>query len=335
MKSPVLEIHQLIAGYRAGKKPCAIVQDFSTTLTAGEFVCLIGPNGAGKSTLLRTLAGMQPPLGGSIRLMGQDIDRMRLQERARRLSVVLTQKVETGFLTGYDLVAVGRTPYTGWMGQLGPVDHEAIQLAIRQVGAQNLADRAFNTMSDGERQKVLIARALAQEPDLMLLDEPTAFLDLPRRIECMALLRDLAHQTGRAILLSTHDLDLALRYADRIWLLPYDGSVQVGTPEDLVLSGAFQTTFENMGVEFDLDSGTFRPPTRTRTAVSLDGQGVVAYWTQRALERAGFAVQPEATEGLRTVRVITDGSHSHWVINGDDERHVCRSIDELMHRLRP
>ena len=226
----------------------------------GELVCLIGPNGAGKSTLLRTLAGMQPAdqrigFAAGARTSGQ----MKAEERARRLSLVLTQKTDVGLFTGYGLVALGRTPYTGWMGKLSP--QRITSSSVRRSGwsgRQNLAERTFNTMSDGERQKILIARALAQEPDLMILDEPTAFLDLPRRVECMSLLRDLAHRTGRTILLSTHDLDLALRSADRIWLLPYGGKLSVGVPEDLVLSGAFQTAFSNMGVQFDVETGTFQ-----------------------------------------------------------------------------
>lgn len=318
MTTPILEIHNLTAGYfQYAREPIQVVKEVNETLYAGELVCLIGPNGAGKSTLLRTLAGMQPPIRGTVSLMRQDIRTMKAEDRARRLSLVLTQKLDVGLFSGYDLVAMGRSPYTGWLGQLSAKDHDIIQESIRLVGAQKLADRTFNTMSDGERQKLLIARALAQEPDLMILDEPTAFLDLPRRVESMGLLRDLAHRTQRAILLSTHDLDLALHCADRVWLLPYDGKLHVGIPEDLVLSGAFKMAFENLGVQFDMETGTFKMPNRAHKPIVLVGTGVQRFWTQRALEREGFRVQAECVEGLPTVQVIDDGNTGRWIIDGD------------------
>ena len=334
MTTPILEIHNLTAGYsqRGGRDSINVVTDVNETLQAGELVCLIGPNGAGKSTLLRTLAGMQPAIRGSVALLGHDLRTMSAEERARRLSLVLTQKMDVGLFTGYALVAMGRSPYTGWMGQLRPQDHSVIQEAIRLVGAQNLENRSFTTMSDGERQKILIARALAQEPDLMILDEPTAFLDLPRRVECLSLLRDLAHRTQRTILLSTHDLDLALRSADRIWLLPYGGKLRAGVPEDLVLSGAFQSAFANLGVQFDLETGTFQTMQRPRKKVVLLGQGVTCFWTKRALEREGFSVQSEPAPGLSTIHLIDEDSNCLWIIDGNLSV-PCTSIAQLIHTL--
>ena len=153
------------------------------------------------------------------------------------------------------MVTLGRHPYTNWWGNLSREDEEIVHWAIKSVGALNLAARQVSELSDGERQKIMIARALAQSPMVMLLDEPTAFLDLPRRVEIMQLLRNLARETNQAILLSTHDLNLALRLADQIWLLNSHGILQVGAPEDLVLSGAFAHTFDSEGVEFDIFSG--------------------------------------------------------------------------------
>ncbi|MBZ0299291.1 MAG: ATP-binding cassette domain-containing protein [Anaerolineae bacterium] len=176
----------------------------------------------------------------------------------------------------------------------------------RSGGAVQLAGRTFGELSDGERQKILIARALAQEPDLMLLDEPTAYLDLPRRAEMLALLRDLAHGTGRAILLSIHDLDLALRSADRIWLLANDGTMHVGAPEDLVLSGAFADVFRSAGVEFDAHTGSFALHHETGGVVSVAGDGLALVWTRRALERAGFVVASNGTVSLAKV-TVSDG----------------------------
>ncbi len=281
----VLKAEALSIGY--SKK--VIAPRLDLTLAAGELVCLLGQNGAGKSTLIRTLAGMQSPLNGRVLLMGDDVRRLDARTLAQRLSIVLTERVDVGALTVYDLVALGRYPYTDWTSRLQPDDQAAVVRALEAVGALDLAYRPVGELSDGERQKAMIARALAQEPALIILDEPTAFLDLPRRAEIMFLLRDLARASGRAILLSTHDLDLALRTADRVWLLA-QGTLSDGAPEDLVLSGAFASAFQNEGVVFNTSEGAFHVERPQRTPIRLVGEGLQRVWTARALERAGYAV---------------------------------------------
>lgn len=285
----ILQTQNLCIGY---KQP--IHENLNLELFAGELVCLIGPNGAGKSTLLRSLAGMQKALSGRVLLMDADVYSMDARSLAQRLSLVLTERAEVGLLTGYGLVSLGRHPYTDWAGNLSQNDEKVIRWAVAAVGAQEIAPRYVGELSDGERQKLMIARALAQEPALMILDEPTAFLDLPRRVEMMQLLRRLAHETGRAILLSTHDLDLALRNADRIWLLPKGGEMAVGAPEDLVLNGAFEAAFRSEGVVFDVQSGSFRAQSEAKREITVIGQGIRAIWTERALERAGFVLVNQA-----------------------------------------
>ncbi len=185
-----------------------------------------------------------------------DLHRLSAAERARTVSVVLTERAVPPLMDVRSLVALGRQPRTDRFGALSASDRAHVEQALEQAGVQHLAGRALDACSDGERQKVMIARALAQEPALMILDEPTAFLDLPRRAEIMFLLRDLARTSGRAILLSTHDLDLALRTADRVWLLAH-GRLTDGAPEDLVLSGAFASAFHSDGVTFNISEGAF------------------------------------------------------------------------------
>lgn len=290
----ILRADGLTIGYRrAGNVTATIASDLRFSLRSGELVCLLGPNGAGKSTLMRTLARLQPSLSGHIWLDHRQLDALRPGQLARRLSVVLTEKVDVGAMTGYVLASLGRLPYTGWTGTLGEEDRRIVHWALEAVSAQDLADRLIVEMSDGERQKIFIARALAQEPRLMLLDEPTAFLDLPRRVEVMDLLRRLAQENGQAILLSTHDLDLALRNADRLWLLSAEGKLYDGAPEDLVLSGAFERVFSAEGVTFDRHSGSFHTRQQACGRLRLQGDGVAAFWTRRALERIGFAVEEE------------------------------------------
>ncbi|MAS37964.1 MAG: ATP-binding protein [Anaerolineaceae bacterium] len=326
----VLNTHDLTIGYKATRRAVTVVaEELNLTLEAGELVCLIGPNGVGKSTLLRTIAGLQAPLSGQVLLNGDDIYRLSARELARRLSMVLTGRVEVGVLSAYELVALGRHPYTNWAGRLTAHDEAVVRWAIESVGAVALAGRNFGELSDGERQKILIARALAQEPELMLLDEPTAFLDLPRRVEMLALLRELAHETGRAILLSIHDLDLALRSADRIWLLANDGTMHVGAPEDLVLTGAFAEVFHSEGVTFDPQTGSFALHVERGGVVSLAGDGLPLIWTRRALERAGFEVVSNGTAALAKV-TVRDGV---WQVTRHGENQQYESVHALVDAL--
>lgn len=304
MPEPILETHDLAIGYPTRRGALRlIVESLHLQLYAGELVCLLGPNGAGKSTLLRTLAGMQPPVRGGVRVAGADPYRLPPRELARRLGIVLTDRAEVGALSVRALVALGRYPYTDWTGRLTRQDETVIDHSLAAVGIAAFAPRPVNELSDGERQKVMIARALAQEPQLLLLDEPTAFLDLPRRVDLMGILRRLAREGGRAVLLSTHDLDLALRSADQIWLLPPGGPLRVGAPEELVLNGAFQAAFHGDGVEFDPYAGAFKfhhPPVGR---VDLIGGDLPALWTRRALEREGFVVNGHDDESRSTIRV--------------------------------
>lgn len=320
----VLQTYDLTIGYSRPRR--VVVDGLNLSLAAGELVCLIGPNGVGKSTLMRTIAGLQPPLAGHVSLMGDDLGQLSARELAQRLSMVLTERVDAGLLPAYNLVALGRHPYTGWSGKLSDHDAAIVRQAIEAVGAVELAGRSVNELSDGERQKIMIARALAQEPDLMLLDEPTAYLDLPRRVEMMGLLRRLAHETGRAILLSTHDLDLALRSADRIWLLPNGGPMQVGAPEDLVLSGAFEAAFHSEGVIFDPQTGSFAISETHRGRITLEGEGLPLVWTQRALERVGFEIASNGAKSL--ARVVVNGDD--WQVIGANMETTCESLAEVV-----
>jgi iron complex transport system ATP-binding protein len=324
----ILQTHDLTIGYRPD---LVVASNLNISLDGGQLVCLLGPNGTGKSTLLRTIAGMQKPLAGRVMLAGKDITRLNPRQVAARLSVVLTERPDVGLLNGYALVALGRHPYTDWMGRLSRHDRAVIRWAVDAVGATDLADRLVMELSDGQRQKLLIARALAQESEVILLDEPTAFLDLPRRAEIMHLLRHLAMETGRAILLSTHDLDLALRSADRLWLMA-DGRVRTGTPEDLVISGAFEAAFQGEGVAFDRTTGVFSVELEPGYQVDVVGDGVSYTWTCRALKRAGFAL----ASGDSALRVEVHGSEHDpvWYVYQGTEESVHTSIEDMLLTLQ-
>jgi iron complex transport system ATP-binding protein len=320
--APILATHALSVGYRLSRTATrTVLSDITVALRAGEFACLLGPNGVGKSTLLRTLCGVQRPLAGAVTVRGTDLRKLNQGELARCLSVVLTERVEVGMMLAYDLVGLGRYPHTGWAGRLTPNDHAVIRWAIAATGAGPLASRLTSELSDGERQRVMIARALAQEPAVMLLDEPTAFLDLPRRAELTALLRRLARETGLAVLLSTHELELALRAADTIWLVSTDGRFVTGSPEDLVLDGTFEKAFRGDEIAFDPYLGGFRlRPDRTGRA-SLRSSGLASVWTRRVLERAGYEVlngaEPLVGQIDLHVECIEHDGGRYWRSNGN------------------
>lgn len=204
--------NRLTVGYRGHR----VVEDISLSLPCGRLVCLLGPNGAGKSTLLRTLCGFQPPIAGTVTISGSDITTMSAAEVARLVSVVLTDRPLTPSLTAREMVGMGRAPYTGFWGRLSDDDRRLVLEAMTTVGIDSLATRRMGRLSDGERQKVMIAKALAQHTPVIVLDEPTAFLDYPSKVAVMKTLARLAHDEGKTILMSTHDLELAAQLGDEL-----------------------------------------------------------------------------------------------------------------------
>lgn len=212
-----LTLHDLTIGYRDGRRTHRVAGPLTATLRSGTLTCLTGRNGTGKSTLLRTLAGFQPALEGTMLLDGRDMGTLARRERAATVSVVLTDRAEPEGLTARQVVAMGRTPYTNFWGTLGDDDRRMVDEAMEAVDIVALAPKAMTQLSDGERQKVMIAKALAQQTPLILLDEPTAFLDYPSKQAVTQLLHDLAARYDKMVLLSTHDLDIALRVADGVW----------------------------------------------------------------------------------------------------------------------
>lgn len=218
-----------------------VAQHISLNIERGTLVALLGPNGSGKSTLLRTLAGLLPPVEGSI-CIGDQPYPLSQQIRARMLSLVLTERLTIEHTRVRDIVAMGRLPYTDFLGTLDDQDNLCIDRALQATGADRLQEAYFATLSDGEKARVLISKALAQDTPVILLDEPTAHLDLPSRIQTLQLLAQLAHETKRIVIIATHELDLACHFADRI-LLMHDGNAAYDTPDQLINNGTFSSAF--------------------------------------------------------------------------------------------
>ena len=229
---------------------CCVASDLNATAQPGTLTCLIGHNGTGKSTLLRTIARLQPSIDGSVLIGDNDISTLKPIHLSRMLSIVLTSRPDVRNMTVEELVALGRAPYTGFWGRLSADDRRIVRHSIESVGITAMAERRVCTLSDGEMQKVMIAKSLAQQTPVILLDEPTAFLDFPGKIDLMLLLQRLAHEERKTILLSTHDLETALQTADRLWLLA-DGALHDGTPHELADRGFIDDYIGRKSVKFD------------------------------------------------------------------------------------
>ena len=331
----VIRGEELAIGYRLGRRGTAVVHDgLSFTLPRGELTCLLGPNGAGKSTLLKTLSGVERPLSGELLLNGRPSETYSVSERSRELGVVLTDKTYAGVLRVRELVALGRHPYTGFFGRLDREDFRIVEEAMEAAGVRDKAEDYVAELSDGERQKVMIAKALAQQCPVILLDEPTAFLDVVSRIEMMNLLHRLVREEGKSVLLSTHDIDQALLLADRLWLLSKEYGMCCGATEDLVLDGTLNRFFGRRGVAFDAASGTFRYVSSAGRQVKIEAADrSLAHWAENALLRNGCQPVYDREQGEEPILRIsgTNDIELEWPGKGTVR---CSSFDEWKRKIR-
>lgn len=244
-------------GYRSTKGEVAVSGVVNFEINAGELVAVVGPNGVGKSTLLRTLAGVHPPLKGAVTLNGKHLEEFSSKELAVNLSIVLTEKIPAGNLTASELIALGRQPYTNWLGSLSQADKETVASVLDKLDLADLKNKACNEMSDGQLQRVMIGRALAQDTPLILLDEPTSHLDIYHKAYIFKLLRTIAHDTKKTIFFSSHEIDLAIQLCDKILILQPD-TCTFGDPCTLIEKGSFQSLFPSDLIRFDQETGSYR-----------------------------------------------------------------------------
>jgi iron complex transport system ATP-binding protein len=332
MHEEIIKIESLSIGYsEAGKTSNTIFTDLNLTCKRGEIIGLIGKNGSGKSTLLKSLAGLLKPLNGNIFINDSAIGRFSRSELARQVSFVSTEVPIIPNLSVSELVSLGRYPYTDWTGRLSNEDAEKVQTSIDQVDIGYISGKPVSEISDGERQRVMIARALAQDTGIMILDEPTAFLDLPNRFEILRLLNHLAAEREKTILFSTHDLGIAFHETDKIWLLLDDG-ILTGAPEDLIINKGFFKLFENSSLKFDLDKGEMRPERTFTKKMGVKGKGLLKFWSVHALERLGIEAVDNDMMANLTIEEA-DGRHL-WRLNDNKTERIFRSIYELCLHLR-
>ena len=326
-KKVVIQGKDLCIGYRTGKQEKIVHQHLDFELRAGELTCLLGANGAGKSTLLRTLSASQPSLGGELTMLGKRVSEYTEKERSRTIGVVLTDKTFAGGLSVYELVALGRQPHTGFFGRLTKEDKRIVQEAMENVGIAHKAQNYTAELSDGERQKVMIAKALVQECPLILLDEPTAFLDVVSRIEIMHLLHRLAIEQEKAILLSTHDIEQALVLSDRLWLLTKGQGLQCGVTEDLILSHRMDSLFPHKDIRFDYDHGVYYPTVLGERRISISCEDkTLLHWVMNALNRHGYQCTSDVQAGIPHIHALS-ANEMQVCMNG--ESIVCTSFEEL------
>jgi len=322
----------LSIGYFRGKKKNILHSDINVSLEEGEFVCILGPNGAGKSSLLKMFAGFLPKISGKILFQNEDLDTMTELDKSKKVSIVLTERPIVADMTVFELVALGRAPFTGFFGKITKTDKIIIEKAIEDVGLKGFNNRFINQLSDGECQKAFIAKALVQETPLLLFDEPTAFLDLPSRVEIMHLLKELSHNHNKSILLSTHDLDLALQTADKIWLIDRNSNFKTGFPEELAIAGDFKKFFEKDGILFDYSTGQIIMNKQFMQKVHLTGNGLEYKWIKNALIRNGFFITD--TKQFDFKIEIDAGQNRYIISKNDGTVFIIDTINGLLEYLK-
>jgi iron complex transport system ATP-binding protein len=312
----MLNITQILTldNLRIGFGSRLILPPLTAQAKRGELIAVIGRNGIGKSTLLRTIAGLQPSLGGDVLYSGKSIGEYSRNDLARRIGYISTEMIRVSNMRVYDLVALGRFPYTNWFGRIDSENNTIIVDAMNKTGISPYASRFISELSDGERQKAMIARILAQDTGIMVMDEPTAFLDIGSKFDILHLMHLLSQKSGKTIIFSTHDLNIALSQSDKIWLILEDTMIE-GAPEDLLLQGAFDNLFDSPAVQYNPEHGTYSFSEMSRGEVTVSGEGIMMYYTRKALNRTGFTV----IEGnLKPFLRVPSGVNKMWQFVEDE-----------------
>jgi iron complex transport system ATP-binding protein len=300
----LLTLEDLRVGYKRNKiDEIEVLSGINLAINAGELITFIGPNGCGKSTLIKSLIGLIPKLRGNVYFRKENLDSISFPERAERIGVVLTDPVYERNMTVRELVSMGRYPHTNWLGRLDGSDWQVVNDAIQKVGLKDKIHSRLGELSDGERQRAMIARVLAQDVDLIILDEPTAHLDLSNRMEVLVLLKKLAHEFGKGVLLSTHELGLALQVSDKIWLVAGKNKVVNDIPEELIRSGYLDQVFGNEKINFHAWSASFELTPSNNITIFVKGMGMHQACVVRMLKRLGFKVVYENINADITIEV--------------------------------
>lgn len=325
----ILFVDSLNIGYVSGRRKTILLPPLNASAREGELIAIIGRNGIGKSTLLRTLAGIQMNLGGEIYYSGKNIRDYSRNELALKVGYISTEQVKVSNMSIYDLVSIGRYPHTNWYGKINPNDHRIIMDAIEMTSMTEFCHKNISELSDGERQKAMIARILAQDAGLMIMDEPTAFLDIGSKYEILHLMHQLTRNSGKTIIFSTHDMQSAISQSDKIWLI-LDNELKEGAPEDLMIEGAFDHLFESSHVQFNSADGSFSFRGADRGSIYIEGRGMIKHWTEEAFKREGYGITKEITDPY--IKVSVSGRKIWSLVKGDSSADFY-TVYELMNFL--
>jgi iron complex transport system ATP-binding protein len=327
----IFRFENVSLGYPLGNEKLELIKNFSSEFRTGELIAVVGRNGTGKSTLLKSMLGLVPLLSGKILLNNTILQKIHPGELPLLISFVSTEIPRNPVMTVYELVSLGRFPFTNWIGTLKKHDHEEIMLAIENAGLTHLMQKPLYKISDGERQRAMIARTLAQNTPIIVLDEPTAFLDLPNKYELISLLAELSSK-GRTVIFTTHDTGIALRFPDKLLILDNKEIIE-GAPEDLILNGRLGSLFQSPEFKFSITSGDIEIIRKTRKLVSLDcPDSIQREWTQRALTRAGYGIGGKK-ESLISITGIVDNKKTSWKVDYHQSDHYFYSIYDLIYFL--
>lgn len=291
----ILQTYDMAVGFGQGGKRTTLLKGLNLRLEKGSLVALLGRNGAGKSTLIRAITCDNDPIEGTVEIEGTPSSEITKHKLSRLVALVATERIMGGAFTISELVALGRQPHTGFLGRLSKHDKEVVNRCLDAVGISHKAQQHVASLSDGERQKAMIAKALAQETPIIVLDEPTAFLDVASRIETMQLLHKLAHEQNKAVLLSSHDISQSLLLADELWVITNDHEVITGSTEQVVMSGAMDRVFGDTSIFFNNNLCDYEAqlPTRIKVKLICDGTDLTRCMTN-ALLRNGIAIDSQS-----------------------------------------
>ncbi len=330
-RKEIVSFSSLQIGYESGKFRKVLLPPLNASASAGELIAVIGKNGIGKSTLLGTIAGLRPLLGGMVRIDGRNIHEYSRMQLSGKVGYISTEIVKVSNLRVYDLVALGRFPHTDWFGRIDTASHKAVMDAIMKTGMSEFIDRPVTELSDGERQRAMIAMVLAQDAVILVMDEPTAFLDISSKYEVMNLMHDLARKRNKTIIYSTHDFYMAVSQADKIWLMLDDGLLE-GAPEDIMISGSFKNLFDESKVSFNTQNGSFSLRSKPRGFITVSGDGDFKYWTEKAITRAGYSVSESKSSDISVE--VRSGPDSGWKCNIPGHTAEFENIYDLINWIR-
>jgi iron complex transport system ATP-binding protein len=322
----LLNIKDLSLGYKSSGKIKTVLENLNLSANKGELIALVGANGTGKSTLLKGILSIIQPLKGTILISDENILKISIKEKAKKISYVSTEVINISNFKVRDLVALGRFPHTNWLGKLNEQDVEYIKKSLQMVGMSTFEESFVNEISDGERQKIMIARTLAQNTDIIILDEPTAFLDLQNKYQLVNTLYHLVKKEKKLIIFSTHDINIALKLCDKIWFVN-NRNILSESPEDLILNNRFSKIFHSDELVFDKNSFDFDFIREKKESVNLinNSDSEICYnLTLKALERNGFFI---SKEGHYKINIFENQSNFSWEI---DDRHIFNSISDMI-----